>query len=213
MVHAFGERAHSGTCPRSPEEKAWPLRSGHLGPPSQEVTHAVTAADPQVQAGGRVGSVQGSQFDLGSPGTREVSGPKPKFTEGLRTHGGSCRHPDGRGGVAVSWHKARGAPSGESLRPRPGATSSRTTLEAQQPGTEGAGIQRERALPGKRPQSLFPRAKDEADDSRVQPQADVLEQTVPLAMASSQGARSQEAEASPGDQRLDRWRKRGPCPH
>lgn len=212
VVHAFGERAHSEAVPTAPEEKALTLRSGRSRPPpSQEVTHAVTAADPKCRPEGQVGSVQRASLIWEARGTREVSGPKPEFhREPKDTHGGSCPSPRWTGGVAVSWHKAGvGLSEGRASEPRPEATSSRTTLEAQQPGTEGAGIQPgERALPRAAPPEPLPRAKDEADDSRVQPQTDVPGQTVPLAMAGSQEPEARRRRASPGDQRLDRWRRR-----
>ena len=212
VVHAVGERAHSEAVPTAPEEKALTLRSGRSRPPpSQEVTHAVTPTDPKCRPEGQVGSVQRASLIWEARGTREVSGPKPEFhREPKDTHGGSCPSPRWTGSVAVSWHKAAvGLSEGRSSEPSPEAASARTTLEAQHPGTEGAGIQPgERAPSRGAPPEPHPRAKDEADDSRVQLQADMPGQTGPLAMAGSQEPEARRRRASPGDQRLDRWRRR-----
>ncbi|XP_024833565.1 uncharacterized protein KIAA1671 homolog isoform X2 [Bos taurus] len=212
VVHAVGERAHSEAVLTAPEEKALTLRSSRSRPPpSQEVTHAMTPADPKCRPEGQVGSVQRAGLIWEARGTREVSGPKPEFhREPKDTHGGSCPSPRWTGGVAVSWHKAAvGLSEGRGTEPSPEAASARTTLEAQHPGTEGAGIQPgERAPPRGAPPEPLPRARDEADDSRVQLQADVLGQTGPLAMAGSQEPEARRRRVSPGDQRLDRWRRR-----
>ncbi|XP_055261494.1 uncharacterized protein KIAA1671 homolog isoform X2 [Moschus berezovskii] len=212
VVHAVGERAHSEAVPTAPEEKALTLRSGRSRPPlSQEVTHAVTPADPKCRPEGQVGSVQRASLIWEARGTREVSGPKPEFhREPKDTHGGSCPSPRWTGGVGVSWHKAAvGLSEGRGSELSPEATSARTTLEAQHLGAEGAGIQPgERAPPQGAPPEPLPRAKDEADDSQVRPQADVLGQMGPLAMAGSQEPEVRRRRASPGDQRLDRWRRR-----
>lgn len=160
VVHAVGERAHSEAVLTAPEEKALTLRSSRSRPPpSQEVTHAMTPADPKCRPEGQVGSVQRAGLIWEARGTREVSGPKPEFhREPKDTHGGSCPSPRWTGGVAVSWHKAAvGLSEGRGTEPSPEAASARTTLEAQHPGTEGAGIQPgERAPPRGRLQSLFP---------------------------------------------------------
>ncbi|XP_065760995.1 uncharacterized protein KIAA1671 homolog isoform X1 [Muntiacus reevesi] len=212
VVHAVGERAHSEAVPTAPEEKALTLRGGRSRPLlSEEVTHAVTPADPRCRPEGQVGSVQRASLIWEARGTREISGPKPEFhREPKDTHGGSCPSDRWTGGAAVSWHKATvGLSEGRGSEPSPEATSARTVLDAQHPGTEGAGIQLgDRAPPRGAPPEPLPRAKDEADDARVRPQADVPGQTGPLAGAGSHEPEARRRRASPSDQRPDRWRRR-----
>ncbi|XP_067556521.1 uncharacterized protein KIAA1671 homolog isoform X1 [Pseudorca crassidens] len=225
IVHAVGERAHSEAIPTAPEEKAVTLRSSQSRLSlSQEVAPAVTPADPERRLEGQVGSVQRASLIWEARGTREVSGPKPEFHRELKdTSGGNCLSPRWTGGVTINWQKAAvGVSEERGSEPSPEATSARTIQaaiqEAQHQGIEGAGRKPgERGAPQGGPLEPPSRAKGEASDFRARPQADVLLQKGPLAVAGGQGgarpARVPEPEArmrkvSPSDQRMERWRRR-----
>ncbi|XP_059751192.1 uncharacterized protein KIAA1671 homolog isoform X1 [Balaenoptera ricei] len=225
IMHAVGERAHSEAIPTAPEEKAVTLRSSQSRLSlSQEVTPAVTPADPERRLEGQVGSVQRASLIWEARGTREVSGPKTDFHRELKdTSGGNCLSPRWTGGVAMSWQKAAvGVSEERGTEPSPEATSARTIQaaiqETQHQGIEGAGIKPgERGPPQGGPLEPPSRAKGEASDFRARPQADVPLQKGPLAVAGGQGgarpAQVPEPEArmrkvSPSDQRMERWRRR-----
>uniref|UniRef100_A0A8D1PPW1 Tankyrase 1-binding protein C-terminal domain-containing protein n=1 Tax=Sus scrofa TaxID=9823 RepID=A0A8D1PPW1_PIG len=224
IMHAVGERAHSEAIPLAPE-KAVTLRSGRarLSLP-HEVTPALTPADPEDRLEGQVGSVHRASLIWEARGMHEVSGTKPEFPrEPKDTFGGNCLSPRWTGGVAVSWQKATAVFSEErSLGQGPEATSARTVQaaaqESQHRGPEGAGIKLgERGSPWRGPLEPPSRAKGEASDFQARPPADVLVQKGALAVSVAQGetrlARAPEPEvrmrkASPGEQRLERWRRR-----
>ncbi|XP_066870775.1 uncharacterized protein KIAA1671 homolog isoform X2 [Kogia breviceps] len=225
IMHAVGERVHSEAVPTVPEEKAVTLQSSQSRLSlSQEVTPAMTPADPERRLEGQVGSVQRASLIWEARGTREGSGPKPEFHRELKdTSGGNCLSPRWTGGVAISWQKAAvGVSEERGSEPSPKATSVRTSQaamqEAQHQGIEGAGIKPgERGAPQGGPLEPPSRAKGETSDFRARPQADVLLQKGTLAVAGSQGgarpARVPEPEArmrkaSPSDQRMERWRRR-----
>ncbi|XP_032327604.1 LOW QUALITY PROTEIN: uncharacterized protein KIAA1671 homolog [Camelus ferus] len=215
IVHAVGERAHSEAVPRAPEEKAVTLRSSRS---RLSLSREVTPADPECRLEGQVGSVQRASLIWEARGTREVSGPKPESPrEPKDTFGGNCLSPRWTGGATSSWQKATVVVSEErGSEPSPEATSVRTIQaairEAQHQGTEGAGIKPgERGAPCGCPLGPPSRAKGEPSDSRARPHPDALVQKGPLAVAAGQGEPRPEArmrKVSPGDQRLERWRRR-----
>lgn len=225
VVPAVGGRVDSQTVPMAPEETAVTLRSsGSRNRPK------VMQRPPETLPGYPEGQGLGHRTSLiwEVPETSATSGPKTDLQEPK----GNCLSP--RWTKAARWHPVdtvQSVESGQERSPKAGkpcasqATSSRATQttiisEVPREGRQGAANKQDSCFPGGERGPSWGRPTDTCSDLWAQPGTDLaalVQKVKGSSNGAARGGETQQAQApeplvrlrrAPGDQRLDRWRRR-----